>query len=145
MNDLLNHRPAYLEAIRLLARREYFSQELKIKLSQKGFSQKEIEQAIEECKRLGALNDEQVLARWIEKFKKQGKGPYFIIAKLKAKGIHLSPHDSRILSDQKEALKTFAEKKLKNKKLSEEKLFQMLLRRGFDAEDIKRYIDTQTT
>jgi SOS response regulatory protein OraA/RecX len=37
-------------------------------------------------------------------------------------------------------IEAFVEKKIKNKKLAPEKLFRLLLRRGFDAEEIKRYM-----
>jgi len=53
-------------ALRLLARRNHSSAELRLKLHRRGYAAEEIAQVLEECFARGYLNDEETALRWAE-------------------------------------------------------------------------------
>lgn len=78
---------AYDSALRLLCRREHSADELSVKLSQKGFQPAEINEALEECQRLGLQSDERFVEQMVRLRIRQGYGPLKISQELKSKGV----------------------------------------------------------
>ena len=127
------------QALKLLAYRRHFSFELKEKLIKKGHTQANAEAAVQECERLGYLNDEEDLKLFILREYKKCHGPLLIIAKLQAKkgwtkqaAALLAAHRS----EQNEAIALFLQKNGRKYKQDKAKIFQALKRRGFDSEAI---------
>jgi regulatory protein len=80
--------PAYSAALRLLARRDYFRQELATRLRSKDFSSADIESTLDRCAELGYLNDERLTERFIElRAIPRGWGPLRLIAELERRGV----------------------------------------------------------
>lgn len=124
------------EAIRrLLLRKNYFSEELRAHLRTKKISESAIEQAIEKYKGLGHVDDERWRERFIELEQRKGKGPRYIAAKLKTKGVH--PH---VALDQEAAIRNLLATRLQKYDLNDpkqrHKVVLALLRRGFDFQSI---------
>ena len=78
------------DAIKLLARKGYHSQELARKLRTKGHSDEEIEEAIKDMVRLGYVNDLEYMESFMRKAEKKGWNSYTIRGKLYQKGIILN-------------------------------------------------------
>lgn len=77
-----------LEAgVRLLARREHASQELRLKLRQRGFGDAVIEAALQQLAQRGYLSDERFVEVYIRHRCEQGYGPVRIVADLQARGV----------------------------------------------------------
>lgn len=127
------------QALKLLAFRRHFSFELKEKLILKGHSQESAVAAVQECERLGYLNDEEDLTHFIAREYKKCHGPLLIAAKLQAKK-GWTKQAASILgekrSEQNEAIALFLQKSGKKYKQDKAKLFQALKRRGFDSDAI---------
>lgn len=66
---------AFVNAVRLLARREHGAYELAQKLAQKKHSELEIQDAIEECQRLGLQSDARFVDSLCRTRIRQGHGP----------------------------------------------------------------------
>ena len=66
-------------ALRLLSMRNYHSAVLRRKLEQKGFSDESSERVINDCKRMGFLNDDEAILREF----RRGYGPRYIEFKLR--------------------------------------------------------------
>ncbi|MFS8563650.1 MAG: recombination regulator RecX [Rhabdochlamydiaceae bacterium] len=115
-------------ALRLLSIRSYSSLELIKKLNLRGFAEAEVAWAVEECKRLGFLNDEGEAERRTERFKRKGYGPGLIAYKMKSAGLK----EKRLsVEDQKEAIRELLKKEAWKKKDRIKKM-AALQRRGFD-------------
>ncbi|MCC5811555.1 MAG: regulatory protein RecX [Ectothiorhodospiraceae bacterium] len=72
---------------RLLARREHASQELRLKLLQRGFGPEVVEAALQELVRRNHLSDERFVEVYISHRCEQGYGPVRIVADLQARGV----------------------------------------------------------
>jgi SOS response regulatory protein OraA/RecX len=110
------------KAFRLLSLRSYNSLDLSEKLRQIGISPLIIEKTIQDCKRLGFLDDNQFWERWILKEFKKGYGPHVILRKKRGVPKELV---FRLITPQLQREKINL---LKTKGLSS------LARRGFDSE-----------
>ena len=129
---------AYKAILRLLARRSYFTQEIREKLAKKGLPPDAIEEAISLCTQKGYLNDAEQSERIVRSEMRKGKGPLLIAAKLKHKGG--VPFAGIAKDDQKSSIQAllpkFAKKYDLNTREGKSKLFQALRRRGFETEAI---------
>jgi regulatory protein len=131
------------EALRMVARRGYFTEELREKLQKKGYPEEEIADALEKLTALGYLNDEERRRCFIEKKQKRGYGPAAIALQLKAKGggeVEMSGEEERAV------IVHFLEKRHPTWRASswEEKrrLFARLQRRGFSTDLIHQILYT---
>jgi SOS response regulatory protein OraA/RecX len=75
------------DALKLLSRKGYHSQELARKLRAKGHSSQEIVEAIEEMIRLRYVNDAEYMESFRRKAEKKGWNAYTMRGKLYQKGI----------------------------------------------------------
>ena len=119
---------AYL--FRVLARRGYFSSELRAKLLRKGYSAKVADKVLGMFTERGFINDEERRTCVIQNEKAKGRGPRRIAALLRSKGVHCELEG---IDQEKEIQKLLP--KLQ-KKYERQKLIQHLVRRGFDFASI---------
>ncbi len=129
------------EALRMVARRGFFSEELREKLEKKGYDSKEINAALLELTELGYLNDEERRARFVERKKKSGHGPASIALQLKVKKageVHIS------FEEEMDCIHNFLEKKHPTWRAhswqERRGLFAKLQRRGFSSEAIYKIL-----
>lgn len=131
------------QATRFLALRSHFVEELKQKLSRKGFSEKSIEKTVEACIRQGYLDDLDHVRAVIKREEKKGYGPHFIVQKIRAKGNlpqeKIEPLMREMERNQLEVLKQFLSRRQPaiNDTGQKRKVFQSLQRRGFSLEVIR--------
>ncbi len=76
-------------ALKLLAKKDYFESEIRRKLSQKGFSEEEIEETVIYLKNQHLINDDKLLERVKEKAIEKGKSSTYIKRKLFSKGVSI--------------------------------------------------------
>ena len=74
-------------ALKLLSKRDFFENEISKKLSQKGFSEKDIEETVFYLKKKHLINDTELLERLKEKAIEKGKSSAYIKRKLFSKGV----------------------------------------------------------
>lgn len=74
-------------AILILTRRDHSCTELSRKLNQKGFTAMEVESAIEDCRRLGYLDDARFAEIYVRQLERKGYGVNGIRHRLFAKGL----------------------------------------------------------
>ena len=118
--------------LRLLSIKSRTTQELRKKLSLKGFGHDEIESVIQKFTNLGYLNDQEILDRRFEAFLKRGYGPRLISLKFKQQGLKMPPYPTSL---QKEVAQTLLKTAAFRKK-DPQKQGAALQRRGFDLEVI---------
>ena len=114
-------------AFRLLAMRSYHSVKLYQKLIDKGFPEEVCRDVIEECKRLGFLQDEEWEKNAILREFKRGHGPRYIEMKLR-----LSRQKVRALITRDMQRERMGQ--LVSKLGPREKALRALQRRGFDLD-----------
>ena len=112
-------------ALRLLCRMSYHSAVLSRKLAQKGFSKKSIDRVLDDCKRMGFLDDEQAILREL----RRGYGPRYIQFKLQIPSDAVRDVITKDL--QKERIGEMA-----SKFPDKEKAIRTLQRKGFDFDII---------
>ncbi len=113
-------------ALKLLAKKDYFESEIRRKLSQKGFSEEEIEETVIYLKNQHLINDDKLLERVKEKAIEKGKSSTYIKRKLFSKGVSIE-------ISYEEELKS-AMNLLKNKYIGEKRFYDIvkfLKNRGF--------------
>lgn len=123
------------QALRFLSYRGHFSSELKNKLQKKGYSETEIAHALQECERLGYLDDQERKLLLIEQMRRKGYGPKRIALRLQFLDVEVREEE---LGDQdKEKIAAFLEKQgdLSDPK-KRAKALRSLQRRGFSWEAI---------
>ncbi|APF03425.1 TPA: recombination regulator RecX [Legionella pneumophila] len=136
---------AFDSALRLLSRREYSAMELCDKLKQKGFNLNDVQNALNECQRLGYQSDERYVESYIRVRIHQGYGPLKIMQELKNKGVDPELIQS-VLQEERDNWVDYAlrawEKKFKRQddfSYSEmQKQQRFLLYRGFDRDVISK-------
>lgn len=128
-------------AVFLLSKKAYPSVVLRKKLKEKGFSDKSVDITMQYCKKLGALNDEQLLTSFLEK--KLTKGYSLYLAKQMASfrfGTAIEGNFDRLKS-----LENASARKLFNKHFSKfltknpknlQKMINFFLRRGYTRDFI---------
>lgn len=120
-------------AFRLLAKRDYFTEELKNKILQKGAAPEEADEIIEYISKFNYLNDIKVMESFVSEIKAKGKGTNYLRQKLYEKGCSslLSSTDLSAFYPQEEEIE-IAEKALMKIRCDEpEKLVSKLISRGF--------------
>lgn len=125
------------KAFALLARKAYFSKQLRKKLSEKGYPEEEIEPLMKELTQRGWLNDQELGARYVEQQRQKGYGAKMIALKLREKAGYLDI----AIGDEEETLKALIKKKYLSKLAEKrEKVIQALLRRGYSYELISKVL-----
>jgi regulatory protein len=124
-------------ALRLLARRDHSSLELKNKLKQKLKIENSVfDELLTHLKSLGLMADEEDLSqRWIVEWRAAGRGRHWISGKLRSKGLpKVDLHDDE---EERDAAVFFLEKRLRGKSIKDlryeerAKLGRTLVSRGF--------------
>lgn len=116
------------KAFALLARKAYFSKQLRRKLSEKGYPKEEIEALIAEFIRRGWLNDQELANRYVEQQQQKGYGARRIALQLREKAGQVDV----ALGESEEVLATLIQKKYLGKlQENRDKVIQALLRHGF--------------
>lgn len=127
--------------LRLLARRDHSIVELRQKLLRTDlFDEAAFDQLIEKFGELGFLaNEENLAEQWIAKWKAEGRGAYWMRAKLKIKGLP----DTAVRDDDEEAVAVkYLQKRLKERKLRDiprqerDKIGRSMLNRGFSRSTV---------
>ncbi len=116
------------KAFALLARKAYFSKQLRLKLAEKGYPKEEIEALIAEFIRRGWLNDQELANRYVEQQRQKGYGARRIALQLREKAGQVEV----ALEESEEVLAALIQKKYLGKlQENRNKVIQALLRRGF--------------
>jgi regulatory protein len=132
-----------------LAMRSYPSMQLKKLLEKNLVSAPTIEKILKEFARLGYLNDEEWIERFIKSHLARHAGPQMIIAKLINKGISPQEAEKRVErfidgNDIQKSIQHLLKTKYKNRCLTDyrekQKVFAALVRKGFDSHAIKTAI-----
>lgn len=134
--NLENARKDAFRLIKIRARSEY---ELSTRLSEKGYSQDIVDQLIDELKKKGFVDDLKFAKLFAsDQFELKFKGPKYIEYELKNLGVKEEIITKVIAeisnSDFKEIFKRF---KKAHKMDSEDKIFEKLIKRGFDPYTVK--------
>ncbi len=140
---LISSRKAYSQALRFLTLRAHSTKELYVKLSKK-HSDECCEYAIEKCRELGFIDDEDFALRYAQElYEKKNYGPARIKNELFAKGIDCETADSAVSQiefDFSDAIISIIEKKYSSC-LSDEKgkrrMIAGLMRAGYSYGEIR--------
>lgn len=132
------------QAFLSLARRSFFTQELELKLTQKGFSKETIDKVLDLCVKQGFLDDQKLIRQLVEKAREKGFGSKAIWFKLCCKvGINRSVLEQVIRDtdkNQAESLRKLIEKKsYQTQRLDpkqKSRLIAKMLRRGYCYDEI---------
>ena len=137
---------SFKEALKLLSKRSYFSTELRKKLLEKGCPPPEVEQALEKCKKLGYLNDQEREEHLVVSLRQKGYGPHRIAQKMREKGVK-STLWQQPLEQQIELIRALLQKRCKGDFPTDlkgrQRLYSFLARKGFDREAIVRSINIE--
>ncbi|MBP5590330.1 RecX family transcriptional regulator [bacterium] len=120
-------------ACRLLARRDYFTEELRQKIIAKGATEEESAAAIEKLNRFNYLDDTKVLRKYVSEIISKGKGINYLKQKLYEKGCSSLLYSLDLTEFYPFGEEVEAAKKALAKlgKCEEEKLVPKLVSRGF--------------
>lgn len=138
LKDRIDFLRAKSKAVELLAIREHSTAELRIKLGRREFPEKTINHVITSLTESSLLSDRRYAETWIQvRLRKNPEGRAMLSAGLNRKGVDRSVIrevldaciDEETLAD---ALERAAEKLLRNRNMSREKMLRALIRRGFD-------------
>ena len=135
---------AYVDAVRLLARREHGEHELVLKLERKGHSTQDIQDALSECQRLGLQSDARFAEGLTRARIRQGHGPLRIRRDLEQVQIAREWIDDILLQEQDHWLEHARAVWVKKYPLqgdhsfaAQQKQKQFLLSRGFTFDTIQ--------
>lgn len=148
----LEYKGALRYALRRLMLKAQPSSELKKSLKDHYVSTEIIDKVIQECQRLGYLNDSQWYSSYAESLVRKNYGPKIILMKLRAKG--LSEQKANLLmaniglnTDPKSQILHLINTKYRTRDLSDEKTRQKVIsalyRKGFSFEDILSVVKTE--
>lgn len=134
-------------AFLLLTTRPRTCQEIRTKLSQKGFTGSLIDEVVQMLLEYKYLDDWQFARMWIkDRCQLNPMGKWRLKQELKLKGISndIIEAELSVLTGAEELIMAsdLAAKKLKNKQYTPKQLFNFLTRRGFSLEIIKQVIDS---
>ena len=122
-------------ALRLLAKRDYFTMEMRKRLKDKKLSERAVDHALEKCHVLGYLDDERLTNLYVASLKRKGKGPRYIAQKLKERLGYL-PNFPRNPEEEREAIAQLLKKRFPFLSAGGEKerarAVRFLLGRGFE-------------
>lgn len=136
-------------ALRILTRRDHSRYELVRKLKQRGFSKKDIDDAVSSCEQFDYINDERTARVYIRQLKRKGYGKKRIRLELNKKGLRgdriLCILDASVSeADECEGAERIVKKNLKRfereKDLQKrrDKIYRFLQARGFTGEVITK-------
>lgn len=137
---------------RILSRRDHSRKELKDKAYKKGYSGSYIDDILDEFEQKGYIDDRAFARAYTEeKFKLNSWGPHKIRTQLFKKGIKKEIADACIAEsfgeeDVYESMRQLIEKKRKRylrepQEKRRKKVFDFLMRKGYDSENILKYMD----
>ncbi len=127
-------------AVNSLSKRALLTSELVQKMQEKGISDETIVKTITFCKKIGALEDLQILENRIQKEIRRGHGLMYAKAKWQ-RAVLQEPVEWNSL--EKRNLEKEAALQLIQKKGKKKDLFLFLLRRGFRSEIIKEVLNAE--
>lgn len=150
-NEILyknDFRLAWASAVRLLSIRAHCEGDLSIKLQKRKFTKKIIIAVVDECKRLGFIDDKSFSKEYTKELLWRGNGIKMIKSKLRAKGLSCELIDKeveniRLNHLELDAAKTAYKKKAPSLKKEsdprkrQEKLYRYLYSKGFSYEIIQ--------
>ena len=122
--------------------------ELRTKLRRYKIASEAIEKTLEECEKLGYLDDQREGELFIARQKRQGLGPQMIVYKLQQKAPELKELVRERVTDeeQRETIKNWITKKTKKDGLDDIKvkhrLYRFLRGKGFDDHLIRQELFT---
>ncbi len=141
-------------ALRILTYREHSITELKRKLQRKGYNEEILQILLNRLEEVNLLNNTRFAQLWIENRKRKGTyGRKRIIQELKQKGISISiinklletefDYETELELAIKQAQKklNIIKKREHNKLKQHSKLYNFLIRRGFDGEIVSKVIN----
>lgn len=142
----LEYKGALRHALKRLTQKSQHSSELKKNLERYLVSSETIEAVIEECQRLGLLNDTYVLESLVKSLMAKKMGPRAIVFKLRNKGISqdlaeelVEKYDDGDL--RKERIVQLLQTRYRRRDLSDfherDKVIAALMRKGFSFNDIR--------
>jgi len=123
-------------AFKLLALRGYMKAELENKLKSRKIDPKAIDEVLNDCERLGFLDDQREGKLFVNRHKQKGWGPLMIALKLKSKAPNLT-HLATISSDEQlKMIQHWIDKKTRSQDFDDikckQKLYRFLKGKGFD-------------
>lgn len=130
---------ALTSAAYMLSRRPLTEKMLAKKLSEKEYKEDDIIKALERMKELGALNDELYANMYVSSQLKKGYGKTRIKMNLRSQGIEKDIIDALEINTDIDTIKKLIHKKLDgviSDRKQVDKVFAMLVRKGFTYEDI---------
>ncbi len=134
---------ARVKAAQICGKKLYSKAELTKKLTERGISEQDAQDAVLWMEELGAVDDESYAGMLVRHYRQKGFGDLRIREELRKRGIE-KELGSTVLEahaeDPSEAIRSFLEKKLHGELPDEDqkrKLTAALMRRGFSYEDIK--------
>ncbi len=133
-----------------LSRREYSKYQLFLKLLKAGFSRGLIRRVLDDLESEGIIDDRRFAERWLEmRLRRHPEGYPALLSGLKKRGIDLFLAESLINELQssdpdifENALHRIAERLVKKKSLSKEKMMRKLIGRGFKYAQVKAVVDS---
>lgn len=132
----------YNYAIKLLAKKDYFTNELEKKLNEKFLGRSaEVLSVINRLLELNYLNDEQLLEKYVKSKFEMGWGSFLIKQKLYEKGLSIDISIINSLtenSDDTRIKKLIKDKYLKNKDIN--KTIAYFCRKGYSYQYIKKLL-----
>ena len=122
-------------ACRLLARRDYFTEEMRQKILAKGATEEEAAAAIEKLNKFKYLDDAKVLKKYISEISAKGKGINYLKQKLYEKGCSalISSYDLAEFYPFEEEVEAAKKALSKIHECEKEKLVAKLISRGFST------------
>lgn len=134
---------ARLQALRLLTKRDYTEQELRLRLSRAGYPEQASEDALEYVKAYRYVNDESYAKRYVEHYKDSRSGLQ-LRQELARRGVPREIIQKTLEEaerpEERQLIRQLAEKKLAGRKDLSEKEFRRLYgffaRKGFQSGDI---------
>ncbi|MDJ0652333.1 MAG: regulatory protein RecX [Simkaniaceae bacterium] len=133
---------------KLLALRGHVKSELRTKLKRYKIVSGAIEKILEECEKLGYLDDQREGKLFIARQKRRGLGPQGIAYKLQQKAPDLQEMVRERVTDEEQrvTIKSWITKKTKKGELNDikvkERLYRFLRRKGFDDHLIRQELFT---
>ncbi len=134
-------------ALRALALRARSEKEIVEKLSQKGFDEREIAQAMAKLAEHALVDDKAFAGQWASYRVRRGMGPYRIAQELRQKGVDRETSDDALANlnedSMLESARELAEKHLRRGGNNARQRAQAaLMRRGFGFDVIRRALDS---
>jgi SOS response regulatory protein OraA/RecX len=141
-----------------VARREYTRTTLKRLLDRKGYTSEEVHETLDRCERLKLIDDHRFTEMAVRSLIQRGKGPHYVSAWLRQKGITQTPsqieqslldsqeHDPQALERQKQRLSLKIQRKYPDWKESvstRQKAMAYLVRQGFGIDQARRLLEDQ--